>query len=228
MRERGDAVGGVNEADRLLDGHEHLGPHRPGERAQQPVERLGPRACVPARHEQRRDVAPPRARRCFNGGAHPLVRQGRPGVTQARDVVPVPFAPGRAHGREGGVQVAVVGADEVPEQVELAAGERGADLDAGNDLEVAPGRGAGRGDAGERVVVRHRDRAEPGPPGLRNDFRGCVLSVAQGGVNVQVRAGRCGQLGQSAAEQSKGGAFRHRSRAEGKCHDTEPDHTPLR
>jgi hypothetical protein len=93
-----------------------------------------------------------------------------------------------AHVFQGLCERTIVALDEVRKQVQLAAAEDCADLDAGDDLDRCAGGGARRSNAGERVVIRDRKRRQAAATGELDNLRRRVAAVAAGGVQMQIDA----------------------------------------
>src|SRR5438105_2742115 len=82
------------------------------------------------------------------------------------------------------VQGAVVGSEEIAEQVDLLAAKLGGDLHAGDNLQVAAGGRSSWSDAVQGIMIGNGHGCQAAPPGQIDNFRRAVFAIARGGVNV--------------------------------------------
>jgi len=114
-------------------------------------------------------------------------------VSELRDVIPEAFATAITHASEGRVKFSMIGADEVPEQVNLAPGELCGDFDAGNYFELFGCCLANLRHGGQCVVIGDGYRGESGLLCERGDLCRRELAIAPGGVKMQVSASGSGE-----------------------------------
>ncbi len=198
MRERRNATGRVNQVNRFLDGHQHLRHHLSPERPEESVERGRAIVCDTALDEQHRDVSPTEARRRFLNLPHAIFGQVMAAIGQFRDVIEEAFASAVADAGQCRIQLGVIGANEVPEQVNLVPRKRGRDFDPRDDFELLRGRGANFFHGSTGIVIGDCDCGETGLLCERRNLCGGELAIAFGGVEMQIGTSWASECGESA------------------------------
>ena len=189
MGQTGDAPRAADQPDRLEDLQHGLGHARGPAVAQEAGEDLADAGDLPGPRQVLGDV-PPAQDRAREGSPQFVQIDRQPLVTQPLGHRPQPDRPALAEPSQRDPQAVVILPKEIAEEVELAAVQVAAQLDAGDQLHAQPvGLGPGDRQGRDRVMVGDRHRREPHRGGGVHHLAGRTDPVRVSRVHVQVGPG---------------------------------------